>query len=106
MRAAAPLIAAMPPDHVGRQVARLAERLDLDYATVTCAVTDALPGVIAGSADDRNPRGPPARAGRPAQQDFPVGVRQSLADRAAWTADPAPRARAAQAPSPVQRVPR
>ena len=32
----------MPPDHVGRQVARLAHRLGLDYPTVTDAVTSAL----------------------------------------------------------------
>ena len=32
----------MPPAHVARQVARLADRLGLDYATVTEAVTDAL----------------------------------------------------------------
>ena len=42
LRAAAPLIAAMPPAHVARQVARLAGRLGLDYATVTEAVTEAL----------------------------------------------------------------
>jgi DNA primase len=105
MRAAAPLIAAMPPDHVGHQIARLAERLDLDYATVTCAVTDALPAVIAASADGRYLRGPPARADRPAQQDFPTSVQRSLADRAASAAHPASRALGAQAPSPVPRVP-
>jgi DNA primase len=106
MRAAAPLIAAMPPDHVGRQIARLAEQLDLDYATVTCAVTEALPAVIAASADGRYLRGPPTRADCPAQQDFPASARQSLADWTAPAADPAPRALAAQAPSPVPRVPR
>jgi DNA primase len=42
LRAAAPLIAAMPPAHVARQVARLARRLGLDSATVTGAVTAAL----------------------------------------------------------------
>jgi DNA primase len=51
LRAAAPIIAAMPPDHVGRQVARLAERLNLDHTIVTEAVTDALPGVLAGRAN-------------------------------------------------------
>jgi DNA primase len=40
MRAAAGLIAAMPPAHVGRQVARLAVRLGLDHVLVTEAVTD------------------------------------------------------------------
>jgi DNA primase len=42
LHAAAPLIAAMPPPDVARQVARLAGRLGLDHATVTAAVTDAL----------------------------------------------------------------
>lgn len=42
LRAAAPIIAAMPPDHVGRQVARLAIRLSMTDAAVTEAVTDAL----------------------------------------------------------------
>ncbi len=55
MHAAAPLIAAMPPAHVGRQVARLAHRLGLDYATVTEVVTAALPGTLTGAAD-RPPR--------------------------------------------------
>ena len=56
LRAAAPLIAAMPPAHVARQVARLADRLGLDYATVTEAVTDALPGALTGAADTRRPQ--------------------------------------------------
>ena len=47
LRAAAPLIAAMPPAHVARQVARLAAILRLDHATVTEAVTDALTELIA-----------------------------------------------------------
>jgi hypothetical protein len=42
LRAAAPLIAAMPP----AQVARLAAILRLDHATVTQAVTDALTQLI------------------------------------------------------------
>jgi DNA primase len=42
LRAAAPLIAAMPTNHVARQVARLAAILRLDHTTVTKAVTDAL----------------------------------------------------------------
>jgi DNA primase len=42
LRAAARLIAAMPPSQVARQVARLASRLDLDHALVTKAVTDVL----------------------------------------------------------------
>ena len=61
LRAAAPLVAAMPPEYVARQVARLAERLDLEYAIVTGAVTDALPQVIANAGGDRNLRGPAGR---------------------------------------------
>lgn len=59
LRAAAPLIAAMPPVHVARQVARLAARLCLDNATVTGAVTDALPQVLpARTAHQRSPQEP------------------------------------------------
>src|SRR5205823_13394367 len=46
LRAVAPVIAAMPPPQVARQVARLAHRLRLNYSLVTEAVTDALPRVI------------------------------------------------------------
>ncbi|HET9895840.1 MAG TPA: toprim domain-containing protein [Streptosporangiaceae bacterium] len=42
LRAAAGVVASMPPPDVGRQVARIAARLDLSYAIVTTAVTDAL----------------------------------------------------------------
>lgn len=42
LRSAARLIATMPTSQVGRQVARLAERLSLDYALVTDAVTSAV----------------------------------------------------------------
>ena len=42
LRATAPIIAAMPPAHVGRQVARLATRLGMTHGAVTAAVTDAL----------------------------------------------------------------
>lgn len=51
LRAAAPIVAAMPPQHVARQVARLAECLNLDHAIVTEAVTQALPVVIADRAN-------------------------------------------------------
>lgn len=46
LRAVAQVIAAMPPSHVGRQVARLASQLGVDHAVVTDAVTAALPRVI------------------------------------------------------------
>ncbi len=42
LRAIAPVIAALRPAHVARQVARLAAALSLDHPTVTRAVTDAL----------------------------------------------------------------
>jgi DNA primase len=51
LRAAAPLIAAMPPAHIARQVARLAAILRLDHATVTEAVTDALTTLAADPRD-------------------------------------------------------
>jgi DNA primase len=65
LRAAAPLIAAMPADHVARQVARLAAILKLDHATVTEAVTDALTEQI------HHPRG---RRGR----DSPYRPQQAI----------------------------
>lgn len=46
LRAAAPVIAALPPAEVGRQVSRLASKLDLDHETVTLAVLEALPGAL------------------------------------------------------------
>jgi DNA primase len=69
LRAAAPVIAAMPPAHVARQVARLSRRLSFDYATVTSAVTSALPDVITGTArpgtPGNSPRGNAAQAAQP-----------------------------------------
>jgi DNA primase len=65
LRAAAPLIAAMPADHVARQVARLAAILKLDHATVTEAVTDALTEQIHSPRD---------RSGR----DSPYSPRQAI----------------------------
>ena len=61
LRAAAPLIAAMPGGHVARQVARLASILRLDHATVTQAVTDALTELING-APSRHPPDTPYSA--------------------------------------------
>lgn len=59
LRAAAPLIAALPPAHVARQVTRLAALLRMDHATVTEAVTDALTHLVA-SDERRTRRGNPA----------------------------------------------
>jgi DNA primase len=80
LRAAAPVVAAMPPEHVARQVARLADRLELDYATVTGAITDALPQVIASADGDGTLRGPPAHAPYAARRDFPRSAQQALAE--------------------------
>jgi DNA primase len=46
LRAVAPIVAGMAPGQVPQQVARLAQVLGLDHATVTRAVTEALPEVI------------------------------------------------------------
>ena len=68
LRATAPIIAAMPPAHVGRQVARLAVRLGITHGAVTAAVTDALtarlgaPGKAPGSS--RSPGTYPSRPAR------------------------------------------
>ena len=67
LRATAPTIAAMPPSHVGRQVARLAIRLSMTHATVTAAVTDALTELIQapGMSPGGSPAPPRARRGGP-----------------------------------------
>jgi DNA primase len=76
LRATAPLIATMPADHVARQVARLAAVLELDHATVTEAVTDALTKVI------QSPRGVPG-------QDSPYTAQQAIEQAASVTSIPA-----------------
>ena len=69
LRAVAPVVAAMPPAHVARQVIRLSDRLGLDHATVTDAITGALPEVIARrpspSTDGDIPRDDISRTARP-----------------------------------------
>jgi DNA primase catalytic core len=85
LRAAAPLIAALPPAHVARQVARLAAFLRLDHATVTQAVTDALTTLISTQAADTGPkattpraelRGPPSTAARATHSNHPISVQE------------------------------
>ncbi len=74
LRATAPVIAAMPVPHVARQVARLAHRLGLDCATVTEAVTDELPQVIAKTgttSPGERAAGLPYRAAAVAGRDLP-----------------------------------
>ena len=92
LRAAAPLVAAMPPAGAARQVSRLTELLALPHATVTEAVTDALPGVIAagqiphscgGSAGPAPGDPGPAKAARTAGQDLPAGRRPATGPPAA-----------------------
>jgi DNA primase len=46
LHATAPLIAALPPANIARQVARLASRLSLDHPTVTEAVTEAVTDIF------------------------------------------------------------
>ncbi len=59
LRAAARLIVAMPPSHVGRQVSRLASRLGFDHAVVNEAVTDALTEQMTETAAAYSPRSRP-----------------------------------------------
>ena len=56
---AAAVIATLPPEHIGRQVARVAERLGLDHVEVTRAVTDAVTrdGDALGRVSRRDRRG-------------------------------------------------
>ncbi|HCU92135.1 MAG TPA: hypothetical protein DHU96_05120, partial [Actinobacteria bacterium] len=109
LRATAPLIAAMPPAHVARQVARLAHRLGLDYATVTEAVTDALPQVIAKTAAPSPGEPAPGIRVHPAavaERDLPPGLAQTLGrvlGAAPGRAPPAP-ACDSQATLPARRV--
>jgi DNA primase len=102
LRAAAPLVAAMPPGHVGRQVARLADRLELSYATVTEVVTDALPGVIARASAERNLRGPPTHAPSLAQRDSPRDAQPADAGGP----DQARMGPGSRVPLPARRIPR
>jgi DNA primase len=94
LRAAAPLIAAMPPADVARQVARLASRLGLDHPTVTEAVTDALTGVITSRTSTSRREVPPCGERRdraPARmrtvgQDSPHTARHAIVEAAATAA--------------------
>jgi DNA primase len=116
LRAAAPIIAALPPGQVARQVAHLAQRLDLDYGTVTETVTDALTELVASgrlgtdrgntsSARIPGRRGPPAVLH--ASRDFPHTPQQVTTQPAPTTARPGRNGRAAgeRAPLRTRRVP-
>jgi DNA primase len=87
LRATAPLIAAMPPAHVGRQVARLAAILKLEHATVTEAVTHALTALVSTQPDNASLglrahqaelRGPPSAAIQAAHNSYPRMERQAI----------------------------
>jgi DNA primase catalytic core len=81
LRATAPVIAAMPVRHVARQVARLTHRLGLDHATVTEAVTDALPQVVAKTATTspgQRATGIPHQAAAVAACDLPGSSAEAL----------------------------
>jgi DNA primase len=71
LHATAAVIASMRPDHVARQVARLADQLELDCTTVTDALLAAVPSIIAKS--DRAPLAGPPSATRSASRD-PAGT--------------------------------
>jgi DNA primase len=116
LRAAAPIIAALPHSQVSRQVARLAQRLDLDHATVTEAVTDALTELVASGRaradrEDTPPGRNPGRPGPPAalhaSRDFPHTPQQVTAQPPPTTAPPGRNGRAAgeRAPLRTRRVP-
>jgi len=65
LRTAAPLIASLPPAHIARQVDRLAVLLQLDHATVTEAVTDAVTGPAPGQPDSSRRHDRPDQSARP-----------------------------------------
>ena len=109
LRAAAPVIAAMPVRHVARQVARLAHRLGLDHATVTEAVTDALPQVIAktgASSPGVRAVASPYRAAAVAECDVPGGPAQAFSHTLTAAQDRAPPrpAHEDRTPLPARRV--
>jgi DNA primase len=99
LRAAAPLIAAMPPAHIARQVARLAAILRLDHAIVTEAVTDALT-TLAATPAERTRRDAAAqhtdlhaqafRVIRAAGHESPGSAQQATKQVAIWTQESAP----------------
>ncbi len=97
VRDTAPLLAALPPEHVGPQVARLADRLGLDPATITAAVLDALTGPDPGTGHDDDHE--PLQVAR----DQPPSVRPSPARLAAagYPQQPALSVAATSATSPV-----
>jgi DNA primase len=107
LRAVAPLIAAMPPAHVARQVARAADRLGLDHPAVTEAVTGALTDVIAGRASSSrragaprtDPHERPAAVIRAGSRDSPHTAQQAVSQAATTAAPRSQRGPAGAAPA-------
>jgi len=101
-RDAAPLLAALPPEHVGPQVARLADRLGLPPATITAAVLDALTGPGTDTRPDADQRPQSIRRDGP-DLDQPVTVPPNPAQLAAagYPHPPALHSAAASAAGPV-----
>jgi hypothetical protein len=98
-RDAAAVIATMPPEHVGRQVLRVAERVGLDHAEVTRAVTDAVTrdGDAVGRLARRALRGdldrgwespPPGTAAQLARASYPQWPAELPADLGVTTDGP------------------
>src|SRR5664280_1453793 len=89
--AAAAVLATLPPEQVGRQVLRVAERVGLDHAEVTRAVTDAVSrdGDAVGRVARRDLRGdldrgwespPPGSAVQLARASYPRRPTERPAD--------------------------
>jgi DNA primase len=92
LRETSRLIATMPPAHIARQAARLAQRLGVSYPDVTTAIADAItsdsqaPKRLARRAGDRRASGQAPAAGTAAR-----GFPRSPAQRAAAQQRPFPR---------------
>jgi len=101
-RDAARLLAALPSEHVGPQVQRLADRLGLDPATITTAVLDALTGPDADTGHDDEQRPKWIRRDGP-DPDQPVKVPPNPAQLAAagYPQQPPLHSGAASATGPV-----
>ena len=102
LRAAAPLIAAMPPAHIARQVARLAAILKLDHAIVTEAVTDALSALAASPAVSFRRE---ITANQADQHGRPVTVVHGVSHESPHSAQQAVRHATTSAPPPAQATP-
>ena len=85
VRVVAPLLAAMPPEHVGRQVARLAAAYGLDVAAVTEAVVDALSPIANVGSDAAGGLISPERGARPVTRSPPAAAELTSALHASFS---------------------